>query len=344
MTREPSSVFGERFSREPFPIDFLNVAACQRAVSEHRRFLDLVQSIGEEHQGSGNHRHEQHQEPTHFPLIQQRRVACVDDKVGHHAGGRDLAEAMPRWRVLPQRAAAELGADRCRELAVRHAALDEDLADVVPDPTRNGVDVRVGARLADDRQQLLGDIASVTVHADLLEEAALVVRHLTRVSFEHELEVAEVELHLTVKAHHRRIEEVAVLRAERIQRPELVRVQTRDELRTLSPTAAAPGRDEARGAGGHCEIAVVRLARWATGRDGSESVITRATDLDVPSGHRHHDHLINLQTREVIEFHNDRIEALQREIARELGYELVGHRLELYGVPSRGAQRKAKGE
>jgi Fur family transcriptional regulator, ferric uptake regulator len=58
----------------------------------------------------------------------------------------------------------------------------------------------------------------------------------------------------------------------------------------------------------------------------------------------HHDHLINLQTREVIEFHNDRIEALQREIARELGYELVGHRLELYGVPARGAARKAKGE
>jgi Fur family transcriptional regulator, ferric uptake regulator len=58
----------------------------------------------------------------------------------------------------------------------------------------------------------------------------------------------------------------------------------------------------------------------------------------------HHDHLINLQTREVIEFHNDRIEALQREIARELGYELVGHRLELYGVPARGAARKAKDE
>jgi Fur family ferric uptake transcriptional regulator len=58
----------------------------------------------------------------------------------------------------------------------------------------------------------------------------------------------------------------------------------------------------------------------------------------------HHDHLINLQTREVIEFHNDRIEALQREIARELGYDLVGHRLELYGVPARGAARKAKDE
>lgn len=50
----------------------------------------------------------------------------------------------------------------------------------------------------------------------------------------------------------------------------------------------------------------------------------------------HHDHLIDIQTRKVIEFHNDRIEELQRLIARELGYELVGHRLELYGTPLRG--------
>jgi Fur family ferric uptake transcriptional regulator len=35
----------------------------------------------------------------------------------------------------------------------------------------------------------------------------------------------------------------------------------------------------------------------------------------------------------VIEFSNEKIEKLQEEIARELGYELVGHRLELYGVP-----------
>jgi Fur family ferric uptake transcriptional regulator len=50
----------------------------------------------------------------------------------------------------------------------------------------------------------------------------------------------------------------------------------------------------------------------------------------------HHDHLIDIQTRQVIEFQNDRIEELQRQIARELGYELVGHRLELYGTPLRG--------
>jgi Fur family ferric uptake transcriptional regulator len=47
----------------------------------------------------------------------------------------------------------------------------------------------------------------------------------------------------------------------------------------------------------------------------------------------HHDHLIDLQNGTVIEFHNDEIERLQQIIARELGFELVDHRLELYGVP-----------
>jgi Fur family ferric uptake transcriptional regulator len=46
----------------------------------------------------------------------------------------------------------------------------------------------------------------------------------------------------------------------------------------------------------------------------------------------HHDHLIDIKTGEVIEFQNPRIEVLQEEIARELGYQLVGHRLELFGT------------
>ena len=45
----------------------------------------------------------------------------------------------------------------------------------------------------------------------------------------------------------------------------------------------------------------------------------------------HHDHLIDVETGEVIEFQNEEIEKLQREVARKLGYELVDHRLELYG-------------
>jgi Fur family ferric uptake transcriptional regulator len=45
----------------------------------------------------------------------------------------------------------------------------------------------------------------------------------------------------------------------------------------------------------------------------------------------HHDHLIDMDTGDVIEFHSEKIERLQEEIARELGYEIVHHRLELYG-------------
>ena len=47
----------------------------------------------------------------------------------------------------------------------------------------------------------------------------------------------------------------------------------------------------------------------------------------------HHDHLIDLQSGEVIEFVDADIEALQERIARKLGYKLKGHKLELYGVP-----------
>jgi len=46
----------------------------------------------------------------------------------------------------------------------------------------------------------------------------------------------------------------------------------------------------------------------------------------------HHDHLIDIESGKVIEFQNAEIEALQREVAERLGYRLVDHRLELYGV------------
>ena len=48
----------------------------------------------------------------------------------------------------------------------------------------------------------------------------------------------------------------------------------------------------------------------------------------------HHDHLIDIKTGEVIEFQNEAIEQLQKEVAARLGYKLVGHRLELYGTRS----------
>jgi Fur family ferric uptake transcriptional regulator len=47
----------------------------------------------------------------------------------------------------------------------------------------------------------------------------------------------------------------------------------------------------------------------------------------------HHDHLIDMKTGRVVEFMDDEIERLQALIAKRLGYKLVDHRLELYGVP-----------
>ena len=56
----------------------------------------------------------------------------------------------------------------------------------------------------------------------------------------------------------------------------------------------------------------------------------RARYEEVPE--EHHDHLIDVNSGEVIEFRNDEIEILQKEVAKQLGYRLVGHRLELYGI------------
>ena len=53
----------------------------------------------------------------------------------------------------------------------------------------------------------------------------------------------------------------------------------------------------------------------------------------------HHDHLIDLQTGKVIEFQNGEIEELQKKIAERLGYRLMDHRLELYGVPIAGSKK-----
>jgi Fur family ferric uptake transcriptional regulator len=49
----------------------------------------------------------------------------------------------------------------------------------------------------------------------------------------------------------------------------------------------------------------------------------------------HHDHLIDMNSGAVVEFVDPEIEALQTRIAERLGYKLIGHRLELYGVPSK---------
>ncbi|WAC47207.1 Fur family transcriptional regulator [Asticcacaulis sp. SL142] len=51
------------------------------------------------------------------------------------------------------------------------------------------------------------------------------------------------------------------------------------------------------------------------------------------AGDDHHDHLINIKTGQVIEFFDQEIESLKEALAQKLGFKLVGHKLELYGVP-----------
>jgi Fur family transcriptional regulator, ferric uptake regulator len=60
--------------------------------------------------------------------------------------------------------------------------------------------------------------------------------------------------------------------------------------------------------------------------------------------HEHHDHLIDLKTGKVIEFHSPEIEEIQAQIARDLGYKIAGHRLQLFCLPieQRGSRGNGK--
>ena len=55
----------------------------------------------------------------------------------------------------------------------------------------------------------------------------------------------------------------------------------------------------------------------------------------------HHDHLVDVQSGTIIEFHDEQIEELQRQIAARLGCNLIGHRMELYGVKLKNTQEKS---
>src|SRR5215204_7611332 len=102
----------------------------------------------------------------------------------------------------------------------------------------------------------------------------------------------------------------------------------------------------------HPDVAV--LHRRVAERDGSVSVATvyrtmkLFEEIGIVERHEfrdgrfhyekaskaHHDHLIDMATGRVVEFRNAEIERLQDEIARRLGFRLVDHRLELYGLPA----------
>lgn len=65
---------------------------------------------------------------------------------------------------------------------------------------------------------------------------------------------------------------------------------------------------------------------------------------EVAAENGHHHHLIDMRSGEVVEFESEELEAIKRRIARELGYEIVGDRLELYGVPIGAGGTGAKGK
>ncbi len=54
----------------------------------------------------------------------------------------------------------------------------------------------------------------------------------------------------------------------------------------------------------------------------------------------HHDHLVDVQSGAIIEFHDQEVEELQRQIAARLGYSLIGHRMELYGMELKDVLKK----
>ena len=58
-------------------------------------------------------------------------------------------------------------------------------------------------------------------------------------------------------------------------------------------------------------------------------------------GESHHHHLIDMRTGEVHEFDDDELERIKQRIAADLGYEIVGERLELYGIPLRDGKKKS---
>jgi len=76
-------------------------------------------------------------------------------------------------------------------------------------------------------------------------------------------------------------------------------------------------------------------------------ILERRDFRDSPSRYEetkeHHDHLIDVSTGDVFEFKNEEIEKIQRRIADELGFDLVDHRLELYGVPKAGRRTRRAG-
>ena len=77
--------------------------------------------------------------------------------------------------------------------------------------------------------------------------------------------------------------------------------------------------------------------KGAIRRHAFEGGASRFESADRP----HHDHIVDVDTGEIVEFRSEQIEKLQEEIAGQLGYDIVSHRLELYGR-KRDPKRRSK--
>jgi Fur family ferric uptake transcriptional regulator len=115
--------------------------------------------------------------------------------------------------------------------------------------------------------------------------------------------------------------------------------QRRTIARVLSDASDHPDAEEVHRRANALDASISLATVYRTVKLFEDAGIIQAHDFregraryeEVPQ--EHHDHLINVKTGEVVEFHSDEIEALQVEIAKKLGYKLVDHRLELYGIP-----------
>ncbi len=113
--------------------------------------------------------------------------------------------------------------------------------------------------------------------------------------------------------------------------------QRRVIARVLSEASDHPDAEELYGRASDIDPKISLATVYRTVRLFSEAGIIETHDFRdgraryETADEDHHDHLIDVTTGEVIEFVDDEIEALQEKIAKKLGYELVDHRLELYG-------------
>jgi Fur family ferric uptake transcriptional regulator len=137
------------------------------------------------------------------------------------------------------------------------------------------------------------------------------------------------------------IEEAELSRIERLCREQGLRMtgQRRTIARVLSSSEDHPDVEEVYRRASKVDDGISLSTVYRTLKLFEERGILKRHDFGAGRGRyeqantAHHDHLLDVDTGKVIEFHNEEIEEIQERIARELGFRLIGHKLELYGVP-----------